>query len=108
MHLARFPRRTYTDGRTPLHPLPRFSAALGGPEIWIKRDDLTGLPPAWIGIGDLDLFLVGPNQDAVLRASTSTNDTESVSHLATESGTYYLAVTTDSYAAIRYNITHGG
>ncbi len=28
---------------TPLHPLPRLSAALGGPEIWIKRDDLTGL-----------------------------------------------------------------
>ncbi len=43
MHLARFPRRTYTDARTPLHPLPRFSAALGGPEIWIKRDDRTGL-----------------------------------------------------------------
>lgn len=43
MHLARFPRRTYTEGRTPLHPLPRFSAALGGPEIWIKRDDATGL-----------------------------------------------------------------
>lgn len=43
MHLARFPRRTYTEGRTPLHPLPRLSAALGGPEIWIKRDDATGL-----------------------------------------------------------------
>lgn len=28
---------------TPLHPLPRLSAALGGPEIWVKRDDMTGL-----------------------------------------------------------------
>jgi D-cysteine desulfhydrase family pyridoxal phosphate-dependent enzyme len=28
---------------TPLEPLPRLSEALGGPEIWIKRDDLTGL-----------------------------------------------------------------
>ncbi len=43
MHLARFARRRYTEGRTPLHPLPRLSAALGGPEIWIKRDDLTHL-----------------------------------------------------------------
>jgi len=43
MHLARFPRRHYTEGRTPLEPLSRLSAALGGPEIWIKRDDLTGL-----------------------------------------------------------------
>ncbi len=28
---------------TPLEPCPRLSAALGGPEIWLKRDDLTGL-----------------------------------------------------------------
>ncbi|MGI9435546.1 MAG: D-cysteine desulfhydrase family protein [Geminicoccaceae bacterium] len=28
---------------TPLDPAERFSAALGGPDIWIKRDDMTGL-----------------------------------------------------------------
>ncbi len=28
---------------TPLHPLTRLSAAVEGPELWIKRDDLTGL-----------------------------------------------------------------
>ncbi len=28
---------------TTLHPLPRLSHALGGPELWIKRDDNTGL-----------------------------------------------------------------
>lgn len=28
---------------TPLHPLPRLSDSLGGPEIWVKRDDQTGL-----------------------------------------------------------------
>ncbi len=28
---------------TPVHPLPRLSRYLGGPEIWIKRDDQTGL-----------------------------------------------------------------
>ena len=28
---------------TPLEPMPRLSAALGGPDIYIKRDDLTGL-----------------------------------------------------------------
>lgn len=43
MNLARFPRRRYTTWRTPLQPLPRLSTSLGGPEIWIKRDDLTGL-----------------------------------------------------------------
>lgn len=28
---------------TPIHPLGRLSAELGGPEIFVKRDDLTGL-----------------------------------------------------------------
>jgi D-cysteine desulfhydrase len=28
---------------TPLAPLERLSASLGGPEVWVKRDDLTGL-----------------------------------------------------------------
>ncbi len=28
---------------TPLEAMPRLSAALGGPELWIKRDDQTGL-----------------------------------------------------------------
>jgi D-cysteine desulfhydrase len=43
MHLARFPRRRYTQGWTPLEKLDRLSAHLGGPDIYIKRDDLLGL-----------------------------------------------------------------
>lgn len=43
MQLARFPRRRYTPTFTPLERAPNLSAALGGPEIWIKRDDLLGL-----------------------------------------------------------------
>jgi L-cysteate sulfo-lyase len=38
--LARFPLATLP---TPLERLDRLSRALGGPEIWIKRDDQTGL-----------------------------------------------------------------
>lgn len=43
MNLTHFPRRRYTPGPTPLEPLTHLSRALGGPEIWIKRDDLLGL-----------------------------------------------------------------
>jgi D-cysteine desulfhydrase len=43
MNLARFVRRRYTPGPTPVEPLLHLSRHLGGPEIWIKRDDLTGL-----------------------------------------------------------------
>lgn len=43
MHLARFPRRFIAHLPTPLERLDRLSKELGGPEIWIKRDDCTGL-----------------------------------------------------------------
>jgi len=43
MNLAKFPRRRYTEGRTPIEKLARLSAELGGPTIYIKRDDLLGL-----------------------------------------------------------------
>jgi L-cysteate sulfo-lyase len=43
MHLARFPRYRLGHFPTPLERLDRLSEALGGPEIWIKRDDCTGL-----------------------------------------------------------------
>ena len=43
MNLAKFPRRRYTIGPTPLEFLPRFTEAVGGPQIYIKRDDLLGL-----------------------------------------------------------------
>lgn len=42
MHLARFPRVRLAHLPTPLEPLPRLSEELGV-ELWIKRDDCTGL-----------------------------------------------------------------
>ena len=43
MHLARFPRLHFAHLPTPLEFLPRLTKELGGPEIWIKRDDCTGM-----------------------------------------------------------------
>lgn len=43
MNLTRFPRRRYTQGMTPLEPFSRLSEALGGPNMYVKRDDLLGL-----------------------------------------------------------------
>jgi 1-aminocyclopropane-1-carboxylate deaminase len=41
--LVNRPRTRLACLPTPLHPLRRLTAELGGPEIWIKRDDLSGL-----------------------------------------------------------------
>lgn len=43
MLLAGFPRIPLAHLPTPLEILPRLSEHLGGPEIWVKRDDCTGL-----------------------------------------------------------------
>lgn len=41
--LAQFPRVPLAHLPTPLEPLPRLTDALGGPKLYIKREDLTGL-----------------------------------------------------------------
>ncbi|WP_334188970.1 D-cysteine desulfhydrase [Noviherbaspirillum sp.] len=43
MHLARFPRIKLAHGPTPFEPMPNLSKFLGGPNLYIKRDDCTGL-----------------------------------------------------------------
>jgi L-cysteate sulfo-lyase len=43
MNLGRFPRIRLAHLPTPLERLDNLSRWLGGPEIWIKRDDCTGM-----------------------------------------------------------------
>jgi D-cysteine desulfhydrase family pyridoxal phosphate-dependent enzyme len=61
MDLTRFPRIPLARLPTPIEPLPRLSAHLGGPRLYVKRDDLTGL-----GLGGNKLrkleFLLGEAQ----------------------------------------------
>jgi L-cysteate sulfo-lyase len=43
LNIGRFARIRLAHLPTPLEYLPRLTRALGGPEVWIKRDDCTGL-----------------------------------------------------------------
>jgi L-cysteate sulfo-lyase len=43
MHFSRFPRLRLAHLPTPLEPMERLTKHLGGPRLWIKRDDCTGL-----------------------------------------------------------------
>ncbi len=42
MNFSRFPRVKLCQAPTPLEFLPNLTKHLGGPQIWMKRDDLTG------------------------------------------------------------------
>jgi L-cysteate sulfo-lyase len=43
MHLSRFPRVRLAHCPTPLEPMDSLSRHLGGPKLYVKRDDCTGL-----------------------------------------------------------------
>ena len=58
MELSEFPRKSLALLPTPLVELPRLSAALGGPRIFMKRDDQTGLATGGNKARKLE-FLIG-------------------------------------------------
>jgi L-cysteate sulfo-lyase len=58
MHLARFPRVRLFPTPTPLEKLENLSRHLGGPDIWIKRDDCTVVATGGNKVRKLE-FLVG-------------------------------------------------
>lgn len=58
MHLARFPRARFAHLPTPLEPAPRLGEALGGVNLFVKRDDCTGLAGGGNKTRKLE-FLVG-------------------------------------------------
>ncbi|MGQ3031557.1 MAG: pyridoxal-phosphate dependent enzyme, partial [Ferrovibrionaceae bacterium] len=61
MHLSRFPRVRLTHAPTALHPMPNLTRHLGGPRLWIKRDDCTGLASGGNKTRKLE-FLMGEAQ----------------------------------------------
>lgn len=65
LNLDRFPRVPLCHGPTPIEPMARLSAELGGPRLFIKRDDCTGLAGGGNKTRKLE-FLVGEalNQNA--------------------------------------------
>ena len=56
--LADFPRSQLSLLPTPIHPLKNFGSEIGIPELWLKRDDLTGLAGGGNKTRKLE-FLVG-------------------------------------------------
>jgi L-cysteate sulfo-lyase len=76
MHLSRFPRIRFTHAPTPLEPMPNLTRHLGGPALFVKRDDCTGLALGGNKVRKLE-FLIG---DALAQGATHV-----VTHGATQS-----------------------
>jgi L-cysteate sulfo-lyase len=61
MHLARFPRVRFAHLPTALESMPNLTRLLGGPQLYVKRDDCTGLATGGNKTRKLE-FLIGDAQ----------------------------------------------
>lgn len=92
MHLARFPRVRLFPAPTPLERLDNLTRALGGPEIWIKRDDCTVLATGGNKVRKLE-WLIGEAR------------AQGASHIVTQGAVQSNHVRQTAAAARRHGMT---
>lgn len=90
MHLSRFPRIRFAHLSTPLEPMTNLSKLLGGPNLWIKRDDCTGLAGGGNKTRKLE-FLMGDavqkGADTIItQGATQSNHARQTAAIATKMG----------------------
>jgi L-cysteate sulfo-lyase len=90
MKLARFPRIRITHAPTPLEPLRRLSELLGGPNLWLKRDDCTGLATGGNKTRKLEYLMadaLAQKADVVItQGATQSNHARQTAAIATRLG----------------------
>ena len=90
MHISRFPRLHFAHLPTPIEPLENLSKLLGGPQIYIKRDDCTGLATGGNKTRKLE-FLIGEalqkNADTVItQGATQSNHVRQTAAISARMG----------------------
>ena len=90
MHLSRFPRLHFAHLPTPLEPMPALSKELGGPNLWIKRDDCTGLAGGGNKTRKLEFLLADAleqNADTIItQGATQSNHARQTAAIAAKLG----------------------
>lgn len=93
------PRHPIAHAPTPLERLPQLSQALDGPDIWVKRDDLTGLALGGNKIRKLEFFLgdaLAKNADTLITAGAiQSNHCRQTAAVAAKAGLACRLVLTD-------------
>ena len=90
MHLSRFPRLYFAHLATPLEPMKNLSKLLCGPNLWIKRDDCTGLAGGGNKTRKLEFLMgdaVAQGADTILtQGATQSNHARQTAAIATKMG----------------------
>lgn len=90
MHLSRFPRLQFAHLATPLEPMKNLSKLLGGPNLWIKRDDCTGLAGGGNKTRKLEFLMgdaIAQGADTIItQGATQSNHARQTAAIATKMG----------------------
>lgn len=112
MHLARFPRRFLAHLPTPLERMDRLTKELGGPEIWIKRDDCTGLSTGGNKTRKLEFLMAEAElQDAeivITQGATQSNHARQTAAFAAKLGIDCHILLEDRTGSSNANYNHNG
>ncbi|WP_299886393.1 D-cysteine desulfhydrase [uncultured Ruegeria sp.] len=88
--LAGFPRISFAHLPTPLEPMDRLSEVLGGPRLWVKRDDCTGLSTGGNKTRKLEFLMAdaaGQGADAIItQGATQSNHARQTAAAAAKLG----------------------
>lgn len=112
MDLARFPRISLGHFPTPLEPMTNLTALLGGPRLWIKRDDCTGLASGGNKTRKLEFLMaeaVAQRADVVItQGATQSNHARQTAAAAAKVGMKCLILLEDRTGSTDPNYTDNG
>ena len=112
MHLARFPRHFLAHLPTPLERLDRLTRDLGGPEIWIKRDDCTGLSTGGNKTRKLEFLMAEAEQQGaetvITQGATQSNHARQTAAFAAKLGMECHILLEDRTGSNDHNYNHNG
>jgi L-cysteate sulfo-lyase len=112
VHLARFPRLHFAHLPTPLEPMENLSRELGGPRLWIKRDDCTGLAGGGNKTRKLEFLLadaVAAGADSIItQGATQSNHVRQTVAIASKLGMASLVLLEDRTGNTQDDYRHNG
>ncbi len=112
MDLSRFPRIRLGHFPTPLEPMANLTALLGGPRLWVKRDDCTGLSTGGNKTRKLEYLMaeaVAARADVVItQGATQSNHARQTAAAAAKLGMQCHILLEDRTGSTDPDYTHNG
>ncbi|MFT6915257.1 MAG: L-cysteate sulfo-lyase [Motiliproteus sp.] len=112
MHLSRFPRLHFAHLATPLEPMTNLSKFLEGPNLWIKRDDCTGLAGGGNKTRKLEFLMgdaIAQGADTIItQGATQSNHARQTAAIATKMGMACQVLLEDRTGSVDVDYNYNG